>query len=493
MSRDELLTIKEMYAADKAAADAGVSPETLMEHAGAGAASCITTRYRAQPCAVLCGPGNNGGDGFVIARHLKQAGWPVTVFCFGDPDGYEGEARLNRERWDGEILPCGAPGDLDAPPLAGAGLIVDALFGAGLSRPLEGVLPGLIERTAGKTVVSVDIPSGVHGDTGEVMGAAFQADMTVTFCRAKPGHYLLPGRALRGTLRVIDIGIPEAEVAALGARQWVNGPPLWRTALTWPGPMAHKYSRGCALVVGGAVLTGASRLSARAAQRAGAGAVKIAAPVDAQTIYKVAVESIMVSPFRDTAALAEDYDDRKVSAILAGPGMGLVGATRERVLAAARTGKPLVLDADAISIFEGDGGLLFPALSGDTVLTPHEGEFARLFPDLTGGRLFRVRAAAARSGAVVLLKGNDTVIAAPDGRLAINANASPYLATAGAGDVLAGLIVGLMAQGVPAFEAAAAGAWMHGEAGSAFGPGLIAEDVIDGIPAVLRRLAEDAG
>jgi len=476
-----LLTVQEMYAADAAAIEQGIAGVTLMENAGRSVADAIAERWAARPTVVLCGPGNNGGDGFVVARLLKERGWPVRLISLVSRDHFKGDARHHADLWTGDIeTPEAGIGD--------AALVVDALFGAGLTRDVDGAARALLESAEGREVVAIDVPSGVHGDTGQVLGYAPEAAMTVTFFRRKPGHLLIPGRVHCGEVVVTDIGTPNSVLDGIDPRQMENSPELWAETLKWPKPTDHKYSRGHALVVGGAIMTGAARMSARAAQRAGAGAVTVAAPSDAQTVYKVTLESIMVAPYRDTSSLQEIVEAAKVSAVLIGPGTGLVTATRERACMVLRAGKPAVLDADAISVFEGSSALLFEAVKGTVVMTPHEGEFARVFPDIQGGRLFRTRAAAARSGCVVLLKGYDTVIAAPDGRVAINTNAPTDLATAGAGDVLSGIITALLAQGVAPFEAACAGAWMHAESAAAFGPGLIPEDLIAGIPAVLSAL-----
>ncbi|RVU39282.1 NAD(P)H-hydrate dehydratase [Hwanghaeella grinnelliae] len=476
-----LLTVQEMYAADAAAIEQGIAGTTLMENAGRTVAEAIMERWSPRPTVVLCGPGNNGGDGFVVARLLKERGWPVRLVSLVPIGQFKGDARHHADLWTGEVeMPEAGIGD--------AALIVDALFGAGLTRDVDGAARSLLEDSEGRDIVAIDVPSGVHGDTGQVLGYAAQAALTVTFFRRKPGHLLLPGRVRCAEVVVTDIGIPKSVLEGIDPQQIENGPELWAESLHWPNPTDHKYARGHSLVVGGAIMTGAARMSAKAAQRAGAGAVTVAAPADAQTVYKVTLESIMVASYRDTSSLQDIIEMPKVSAVLIGPGTGMVTATRERACMVLRTGKPAVVDADAISIFEGSSELLFESVNGPVVMTPHEGEFARVFPDLQGGRLFRARAAAARSGCIVLLKGYDTVIAAPDGRVAINANAPADLATAGAGDVLSGIIVALLSQGLPPFEAACAGAWIHAESAMAFGPGLIPEDVIAGIPAVLSTL-----
>jgi NAD(P)H-hydrate epimerase len=338
--------------------------------------------------------------------------------------------------------------------------------------------------------VAIDIPSGVHGDSGQVLGAAPRAALTVTFFRAKPGHMLLPGRALCGELIVADIGIPASVLDEITPATSANGPQLWQHQLRWPHAASHKYSRGHVLIVGGAEMTGAARLAARAARRVGTGMVSIAAPEAARAIYLAGDPGNLVTGLTDTPDIEELVADKRRTAVLVGPGNGATMATGRHAISALRAGKPVVVDADALSAFAHAPDDLFGFTRRcPCVLTPHDGEFARLF-STEGDRLQRARRAAERCGAVVLLKGADTVIAAPDGRAAVNGNAPAWLATAGSGDVLAGLIVGLLAQGVPPFQAACAGAWMQGEAASRFGAGLIAEDLPEQIPAVLSALAE---
>ena len=477
-----LLSVAEMYAADAAAAKAGTPGLTLMENAGRAVADAIVRRWGTRPVSVLCGPGNNGGDGFVAARLLADAGWPVRLGLMGARERLKGDAAAVAARWEGAIEP------LDLALLDGEPLVVDALFGAGLARPLGGAALALAEASAarGLPCVSVDIPSGIHGDTGAVLGGAFRAAATVTFARRKYGHLLLPGRDFAGALAVADIGIPAAAIAALALRVHENAPALWRELLPSPASMDHKYSRGHALVVGGdCAHSGAARLAARAALRAGAGLVTVYAPEAAVPVYAAQLTAVMLEPAAD---LGSALADERRNALLIGPGCGVSPTTRAQTLRALAAGKRCVLDADALTVFRDEPAALFAALGRNTVLTPHEGEYRRLFAH-EGDRLARARAAAAESGAVVILKGADSVIAAPDGRAAINANAPPTLATAGSGDVLAGFVLGLLAQGMPAFEAASAGVWLHGAAAAAFGPGLIAEDLAETLPGVLRTLA----
>ena len=482
-----LLSVEEMYRADSLAMQGGVPGLTLMEAAGTAIARAIRRRFRPRPVAVLCGPGNNGGDGFVVARLLAAEGWPVRLGLLGAPDALKGDAGANAARWRRPIQA------LHPDLLAGDPLVVDALFGAGLARPLDGIARTLIEAINARDLdcIGVDVPSGVHGDSGEVLGVAPRCRLTVTFFRAKPGHLLLPGRALCGELIVADIGIPAAALDQIRPATFANAPALWQEHLPRPARAGNKYHRGHAVVVGGEEMTGAARLAAEAARRIGAGLVTIAAAPAVHAIYAAGRPGTIVARVADARALQELCSDPRRNALLIGPGAGVSTQTRERVLMLLGLAKPCVLDADALTVFRDDPESLFAAIKAPCVLTPHEGEFARLFAD-SGGKLTRARAAAARSGAVVLLKGADTVIAAPTGQAAINANAPPTLATAGSGDVLAGMILGLLAQGVPAFMAAAAAAWLHGQAASVVGSGLIAEDLIDAVPEACATLTTAA-
>ncbi len=492
----ELLTVEEMARADGAAIAGGVPGLDLMEAAGAAVAGEIRERWPERPVSVLCGPGNNGGDGFVAARLLGEAGWPVHVSLLGSADELGGDAAINAGRWTGgvETLDGGLPGDCR--------LVVDALFGAGLARPLEGTALAAVEtvnervETGELDCVAVDMPSGVHGDSGQVLGAAVKSRLTVTFFRPKPGHLLFPGRALTGDLVVADIGIPDQVLADIRPMTHANGPDLWLERYPWPKVEGNKYDRGHAVIAGGPEMTGAARLAAFAARRIGAGLVTIAVPELAFPVYAAGAPGVIVKPLAPKKAGDAEFeaylsDSRRV-ACLVGPGSGLDAVTRGRVLTALKSGQTTILDADALSVFEDDPEFLFPAISGPCLLTPHEGEFRRLFPG-TGDKLSRTREAAETSGAVVLLKGPDTVIAAPGGRAVVNADAPPELATAGSGDVLAGFVLGLIAQGMDVFDAACAAVWLHGRAAAAFGPGLIAEDLPDMVLDQLRRLRQLSG
>jgi len=477
-----LLSTDEMFAADKAAIAHGISGETLMEAAGWQVAVAIRKRFRPRLVHVLCGPGNNGGDGFVVARWLDSWGWPVRLFLLSDVDRLRGDSALMAGRWRGAVH------GLTSACLKGDPLVVDALFGAGLSRPLEGMARRVIEQIGARRLdlVAVDVPSGIDGNSGQVLGAAAQARLTVTFFRPKPGHFLIPGRGLCGELVVGSIGIPDAVLADIAPKTFIDRPVLWADRIKWPQPAGHKYDRGHLLVAGGALLTGAARLAAAAARRAGAGLVTVAAPSGSESVYRSDEPGVMVQPM---TAWADLLADRRISAAVIGPGLGVGPASRVLVAQALAGGRPCVLDADALSSFADDPGALW-TLGKTPVLTPHEGEFNRLF-DQSGDRLTRARRAAAASAAVVVLKGSDTVIAAPDGRAAISEGAPPSLASGGTGDVLAGVIGGLLAQGMAPFDAACLGVWMHVRAAQIVGPGLIAEDLIGAMPAVWRHLADE--
>lgn len=485
----ELLTIGQMYAADRAAMAAGMAGTALMEAAGAAVAAAIRDRWPPATVAVLCGPGNNGGDGFVAARHLAADGWDVRLVLLGRIEDLRGDAAWAAGMWKGTVL---SP---EIARLDGADLVVDAMYGAGLSRPLEGEALALVQALAHRNlpVVAIDVPSGVRGDDGAILGAAPKAALTVTFFRKKPGHLLLPGRLFCGAVEVADIGIPETVLKGISPDLMENGPAVWGNMFPWPKPDGHKYSRGHALVYGGAVMTGAARLAVRGALRVGAGLVTVAAPPEAFQIYALSMPTVIVHPMSQSGGFPALLDDPRRNAVLLGPGAGVTTELKQSVRASIDRGRAGVLDADVFAAFADDPDALFSRLTDRWLLTPHEGEFARLFPDLEGNRLERAREAARRTGAVVLLKGPDTVIAHPDGRSAINANAPPYLATAGSGDVLSGFALGLLAQGLGAFEAGCISAWLHGAVAQALGPGLIAEDLPEALPPVLRWLKEITG
>lgn len=489
----ELLSTQQMGEADRLTIKAGTPGTVLMEAAGKAIADAVSADApQAESVCVLCGPGNNGGDGFVAARLLKQRGYTVRLALLGRPDVLTGDAAAMAASWDGDIIP------LKPACVESAEVIVDAIFGAGLARPVEGGVAETIKaaNASHALIVAADIPTGIDGNTGEMKGVAVNAATTVTFFRAKPGHYLLPGRAHCGTLLVADIGIGSGVLSEIDPDTFLNLSGIWKDAYPWPKPEGHKYSRGHALIVSGeADATGAARLSARGALRTGAGLVTLAGSKAATAVNAAHSTAVMVDSFTGVKGLEQLLTDTRKNAVVIGPGAGVRKQTADMVLTVLKSGAACVLDADALTSFSKNPKLLLEALlkrDAPVVLTPHEGEFDRLFADCaSGSKLARARAAARISGAVVVLKGADTVIADPDGRAAINANAPPWLATAGSGDVLAGFIAGHLAQGMHGFEAACAAVYFHGACANAFGPGLIAEDLSEALPAVLRKFHAD--
>jgi hydroxyethylthiazole kinase-like uncharacterized protein yjeF len=487
----ELLTTAEMAEADRRTIAGGVAGIDLMENAGRAVADAVAARHPpGLSVAVVAGPGNNGGDGFVAARILAERGYRVRTLLVGDPTRLKGDAAIAAQRWRGPAI-AAAPA-----ALMPADIVIDALFGAGLDRPVEGLGRAMIEAMNGAPhLYAVDLPSGINGTTAAVMGVAVNAKETVTFFRRKTGHVLLPGRLHCGNVRVADIGIPARVLEDINPRTWTNAPDLWSKSFPLPRVDGHKYRRGHAVVVsGGLTSTGAARLAARGALRAGAGLVTIASPRDALAVNAAASLAVMVRPVDGTHELADFLSDPRHNVVVLGPGGGVGHSMRDLVRTALAGERAVVLDADALTSFADEPQALAAATRGRTkatVMTPHEGEFNRLFKALEAGassKLEKARRAAQDTGAILLLKGPDTVVAGPDGRAAIADNAPPWLATAGAGDVLAGIAAGCLAQGMPAFEAAATAVWLHGEAGAAAGPGLIAEDLPEVMPAIYRRL-----
>lgn len=478
----EVLTVEESAAADRAAEAAGTPILELMERAGAAVADAVVARWTVRPVLVLCGPGNNGGDGYVAARRLTERGWPVMVACLAPASMLNGAAAEAAARWSGPTIPLAEGGATEA------GLVIDALFGAGLTRPLSEPAKDALRAAAsrGVPIVAIDLPSGLAGDTGRPLGYAPEGDLTVTFHRKKPAHVLEPGKSFCGEVVVADIGLPQPSDAML----FENAPELWLGRFPWPRTDSHKAERGRLVVVSGpAWSTGAARLSARGGLRIGAGLVTVLSPPHACAINAAQLEAVMLKPFDGDVGLEEVAADADAAVI--GPAAGVTPATRRNLLALARTGAKLVVDADVFTVFRETPAALFAVLEPHDVLTPHPGEFDRVFPSLlkdSSERITAARKAAERAGAIVLLKGADTVVAEPGGRAVVNTNAAPWLATAGSGDVLAGLIAGLIAQGMASFEAACAAAWIHAEIGRDFGPGLISEDLPEGVPGVLRRL-----
>jgi NAD(P)H-hydrate epimerase len=500
-SLNVLLSTDEMSTADRLAAAAGVPTLTLMENAGrAIAAEAARMAPAGALVVVLCGPGNNGGDGYVAARLLAGIGYETVVVSCAPHSALRGDAAVMAGRWAGSVLGSAARLNGSKPAL-----VVDALFGAGLARPLDGLAADLVAwaNTGIAPVLAVDVPSGVDGTTGAIVGQlAVRAARTITFFRRKTGHLLMPGRELCGPVVLAGIGIPAGVLDGIAPRCAAIDEDFVRSVVTGPMPDAHKYKRGHAIVVSGpAHRTGAARLGARGALRIGAGLVTVASPPGAVAANAAHLTAIMLEPFDGPRGLAGVLADPRRNAILIGPGAGVGTATRILTQVALEHDAACVLDADALTsatIDQDDDDEpivdhLFTQIrekpERPVVLTPHEGEFRRVFGQLPGSRLDRARAAAARSGAVVVLKGPDTVIAEPGGRAFINGNAPPTLATAGSGDVLAGFVTGLLAQGLPALEASAAAVWLHGACAGAAGPGLVAEDLADALPRVLAHLA----
>ncbi|WP_108513514.1 NAD(P)H-hydrate dehydratase [Bradyrhizobium algeriense] len=495
----EVLTTTEMERADRLTITAGTPGFALMMSAGQAVAEAAMALVEEGPIMVVAGRGNNGGDGFVAAAELAARGREVSVILLCERDSLQGDAALAARGWKYPVLPFN-PQAIGKPAL-----IIDALFGAGLNRPIKGDPLEVIEavNANGAPVLAVDLPSGINGTTGAVMGAAINAVETVTFFRRKPAHLLMPGRKHCGRVRVADIGIDAQVLEEIAPRTFENVPQSWQKSFAVPDIDGHKYARGHAVVLSGELAsTGAARLAARGALRAGAGLVTLASPRDALAVNAAALTAVMVRPVDTVVEFADMVSDRRLNSIVIGPGAGVSARTRDLVHTALSAKRGLVLDADALTSFAEAPERLFEAIKAaedaHVVLTPHEGEFPRLFSDISNkhpgrSKLERVRDAAVRCGAVVLLKGPDTVVASPDGRASIASNAPPWLATAGAGDVLAGMIAGMLAQGVPTFEAACIGVWMHGEAAGEAGPGLIAEDLPEVLPAVFRRLYDGFG
>jgi hydroxyethylthiazole kinase-like uncharacterized protein yjeF len=567
----ELLTSAQMRSIEAAAIASGaVTGLELMERAGRGVVEAIfeewpELRAGSFRAVVLCGPGNNGGDGFVVARLLHERGWQVRVLAAAKPDAMPRDAAVNARRWWG-LGPAEGLTEANLRRGPGAEIYVDAIFGTGLTRPPEGEIDRILGHIGGyggdlafyrERLVAVDAPSCLCLDSGRSLRRGWdqpRARLTVTFDSLKAGHVLAEGPALCGRVAVVDIGIAPWRQMKTPRRTAAGWSGAWKPArlglvapdeVLLPAPgvfrvrqfskagwaedhLSHKFTHGHALVLGGpSGRGGAARLAARGALRVGAGLVTVGCPGEALAENAARLDAVMLRVVDDGAALARVLADRRIGVICAGPGLGVGPKARRllgEVLRTLRKGevrpelahlpeafqRPLpatrpkvVLDADALAILSREAGL-FGALHEGCVLTPHAGEFARLFQDIAANleapavagpaysKVDATREAAARAGCVVLYKGADTVIAAPDGRCAVNSahyeRAAPWLATAGSGDVLAGFIAGLMARGYSAFDAACTGAWLHVECAREFGPGLIAEDLPEMLPAVFRRL-----
>lgn len=487
-----LLTPDEARKADTLAMKNGKSGVELMETAGRAVADTVVD-YVGTPLelggeiVVLCGPGNNGGDGFVAARHLDEWGYPVRVMLLGEPSDLKGDAAKMADKWQGVI------GSTSNESINGAAVIIDSLFGTGLNKPVDGEVAELLTSAneADAFRVAVDIPSGLNAETGNVLGNCFQADATVTFFHKKPGHLVAPGRFYCGGadhVHVADIGVPSTVLSEMEPNHFSNEPSLWSNVYPFQGPASHKYDRGHLLVLGGKEPTlGASRLASLSALRVGAGLVTLAAPSESYPVQASALTDVMVRRFDSAFGFVGILADPRIGTVLMGPGAGVGEKTVELVQQAGVKKCNMVLDADVLASFIGRAEQLKSIADGEVVITPHEGEFSRLFPklDIDGDRIAAARAAAKITGSIVVLKGVSTIVASADGRVSIASNGPSWLAVGGTGDVLAGLIAGLVAQGMPAFEAASAAVWIHGEAGMKAGRGLIASDLLDVIPSVL--------
>ena len=484
-----LLTNAQMARADALTIEGGTPGRQLMENAGQAVVEELLKQRRPERALVLAGPGNNGGDGFVVARLLAEQGVAVDLALLGGRDGLKGDAALAAADWQGRDLPF-EPGVID-----GQDVIVDGVFGAGLTRDVDGPVAAVIAAAnqAEALRVAIDVPTGVSGDTGAVLGTGFQADLTVTFFRAKPGHLLLPGFGMCGATVVRDIGIAGPVLQTIAPQTFDNRLVDWRHAVPATDAFGHKYGRGHAVVVGGRVPTlGAARLAAAAALRSGAGLVTLAAPAETYAIQATALTDVMVAPFKDMAALDALVADPRRNCLVAGPGLGTDAQGRDMVLTVLGHGRAAVLDADAITAFADDPDILCAAIDGPTVLTPHGGEFVRLFGEAGPDKLTATRRAAEHSGAVVVHKGPDTVIAAPDGSALIDTDPLPQLATAGSGDVLSGIIAGLLARGADALTAAAVGVRLHRLAARSLPvDGAIAGDLLAAVPDSFKRFARE--
>jgi hydroxyethylthiazole kinase-like uncharacterized protein yjeF len=488
----ELLTADEMRRAEQITIDSGTPSINLMESAGRGVAEEVVRRFpRGSKVLVCCGPGNNGGDGFVCARTLRERGYHVRLGLLCKPEELRPDPKEMAKRWDESIE------TLTVQSLEGVEVVVDAIWGAGLKGPVNGVVAEIIEASNQRKlpVVAVDFPTGIDATFGNIHGIAFEAVSTVTFFRRKTGHVLLPGKRNCGDVKTVDIGIPAKVLADVAPQTFVNEPDFWLRYYPRLKQDGHKYDRGHAVIVSGPMeSTGAARLASRAALRIGAGLVSLATSKAAFYINAAQLTSIMLAVYEGAPGLADIFQsDPRRNALLIGPGAGASQETRENVAATLASEATTIIDADGLTAFEGQAHELFALIqqrSAPTILTPHKGEFDRIFPELDNAesKLVQAKRAAEISGAVVIFKGPDTVVAAPDGLSAISEDSPAWLATAGPGDVLAGMVTGLCAQGMSPFDAGAAAVWMHAELARAYGPGMIAEDMADMLPALLQRL-----
>ena len=482
-----IVNVEQMKQAEQDTINHGVAVEQLMERAGAAVVREITRRFSVGNVVVLCGSGHNGGDGFVIARLLQSSGWYVSVVAVCEVHSLRNASKGMYHQWQGAITP------FSEVVLSDQDLIVDALFGTGLARDITGQWADVVQSVnhSNIPVVAVDIPSGVSADDGRILGIAVSAVMTVTFAYKKPGHVLFPGRSCCGEVVIADIGIGIEHYMGQDTLLCENGPAYWQKFFPVFSAVQHKYQHGHVTVIGGDIICmGAAKLAAYAALRIGAGVVTVLCSERALPFYGTALTSILCYPADTVEACASFLSDDRKKVVLLGPGNGVHSYTKERVLCALAMQKKSVIDADALTVFAQHPEELFSAIGKDIVLTPHRAEFLRIFsvPAHVIGKVAITRWAAQHSGAVIVLKGADTVIAAPDGRAVVNCNAPPWLATAGSGDVLAGIIAGLMAMGMESFYAACAAVWIHGQAAQFSGYGMIAEDIPSLLPKVLEHI-----
>ena len=476
-----ILTPLEMQAAEQAVFGQGLDSFELMQRAGDAVAEFVHANWPEGSIQVLCGPGGNGGDGFVAAAKLSKLWRDVKVYCMVPVTELTGDAAKAAALWDAEV------GTLEEALEAPHDLVLDGLFGGGLTRPLDGIAAQLAQR--GGRVVSIDVPSGICGLKAKPLGPCFVAEGTITFAALRPAHVLRPGSAYCGNVQVADIGVP------VQTRLMENSPMLWLRLLPQPGMADHKHSRGHLKVLSGGISsTGAARLAVRAGLRIGAGLATLLTPPSALMVNAAQLTAVMVKPVDGAEELSEAI--QTASVVIAGPGAGITPATRANVEAILNGPGRAVLDADALTVFESQQDQLFRRLRPTDLLTPHIGEFNRLFGDLletATNKVEAVRQASEKAGCTVLLKGPDTVIAQPDGGAVVNIHATRWLATAGSGDVLAGFAGGLMAQGIDTLVAASMAAWIHGEAGRRVGAGLISEDLERQVPDILSALHGEIG
>jgi hydroxyethylthiazole kinase-like uncharacterized protein yjeF len=494
LTNHTLMTAEQSQTADAWAQANGQSLIDLMEQAGRAVAETVVD-YADKPenftdeIIILCGPGNNGGDGYVAARYLKDWGYRVHIMrAENDMEPDSADASAMALRWTGSI------DEFDDARIKVAAIVVDGLFGVGLTRPIEGAYADIIRAANESDVfrIAIDIPSGLSADTGcQLSDACFMADATITFTCRKPGHLIAPGRFISGGLghiRIADIGLPEQFFDACPSTIFENDPTLWSAFYPHAGPYSHKYDRGHMLVLGGREpALGASRLASLAGLRIGAGLVTLAAPSETYNVQASTLTDVMVRRMDSNFGFIGMLADKRINTVLLGPGAGVHEKTAELIFETLKKNKKLVLDADALSSLVGRLSQLQSFGKQEIVFTPHEGEFKRLFPELPfeENRLNAVRHAAKQTGAVIALKGVSTIVAAPDGRAAINVCAPAWLSIGGTGDVLAGITTGLIAQGMPIFEATCAAVWLHSQAGMKAGKGMIASDLLQTLVEVL--------